>query len=402
MNRTCLVALAVFACVFVEPLSGSAVFAAPDSLKIGAVVSLTGPDSNLGNQAKAGYEMAVEEFNKQGGVYVKELGKKVLLEVKVLDMESSSEKAVARMETLYSSEKVHAYVGTTFMAAGCGVAEKNRVPTIVIASAQQAIHERGLKYWFAAAGKNPDIAKVMMAILNTLPKENKPKTIAVFEEQTDFGLEISGLVQKEAAAHGYQVPVVKKYSMLTKDMSPLIQAAKAANAEVLFAPPIMPDGMTMIRQMKQLDYSPKGIVLIRGADDLSWAKALRADADYVMLSGGWHHAVSYPGVAELNGKYQAKFGRPADMQTGPAYASIQIIADAVQRAGSLDTAKIRDAIAASDMMTVAGPIKFRPNGTLVDPCDASIQWQNGKQELIWPVKFRTKELIYPMPSWSKR
>jgi hypothetical protein len=54
------------------------------------------------------------------------------------------------------------------------------------------------------------------------------------------------------------------------------------------------------------------------------------------------------------------------------------------------------------MMTVAGPIKFRPNGTLVDPCDASIQWQNGKQELIWPEKFRTKELIYPIPSWSSR
>ena len=402
MNRTCLFALGVFACLLVQPLSDAAVSAGPDSVRIGAVVSLTGPDSNLGNQAKAGYEMAVEDFNKQGGVTVKELGKKVPLEVKVLDMESSAEKAVARMETLYSSEKVHAYVGTTFLAAGCGVAEKNRVPTVVIASAQQAIHERGLKYWFAAAGKNPDIAKVMMSILNTLPKEKKPKSFAIFEEQTDFGLEMSGLFQKEAANHGYQVSVVKKYSMLNRDMSPLIQAAKAANAEVLFAPPIMPDGMTMIRQMKQLDYSPKGIVFIRGADDLSWAKALRADADYVMLSGGWHHAVSYPGVAELNEKHRAKFGRPADMQTGPAYASVQIIADAVQRAGSLDTGKIRDAIAASDMMSVAGPIKYRPNGTLVDPCDASIQWQNGKQELIWPEKFRTKGLIYPMPAWSSR
>jgi branched-chain amino acid transport system substrate-binding protein len=158
----------------------------------------------------------------------------------------------------------------------------------------------------------------------------------------------------------------------------------------------------MIRQMKQLDYSPKGIVFIRGADDLSWAKALRADADYVLLSGGWHNAVSYPGVKELNEKYRAKFGRPADMQTGPAYASVQIIADAVERAGSLDRVKIRDAIAATDLMTVTGPIKYRPNGTLIDPCDASIQWQNGNQELVWPEKFKTKELIYPMPEWGKR
>jgi branched-chain amino acid transport system substrate-binding protein len=395
-----LLALVILSFVFTQPVSDRAAFA--DSLKIGAVVSLTGPDSNLGNQAKAGYEMAVEEFNKQGGVFVKELGKKVPLEVKVLDMESSGEKAVARLETLFSSEKVHAYVGTTFISAGCGVAEKNKVPTVVIASAVQSIHERGLKNWFAAAGKNPDVVSSMLAILNTLPKEKRPKSIAVFEEQTDFGLEISDLFQKEAVKSGYRIAVVQKYSMLNRDMSPLIQAAKAANADVLFAAPIMPDGMTMIRQMKQLDYSPRGIIFIRGADDLSWAKALRADADYVLLSGGWHHAASYPGVKELNAGYSAKFGRPADMQTGPAYASVQIIADAVQRAGSLERGRIRDAIAATDMMTVAGPIKYRPNGTLLDPCDASIQWQNGKQELVWPEKFKTKEFIYPMPGWDKR
>jgi len=57
-------------------------------------------------------------------------------------------------------------------------------------------------------------------------------------------------------------------------------------------------------------------------------------------------------VAELNEKYQAEFGRPADLLTGPAYACVQILADAIERAGTLDRDKIRDAIAATDMMTV--------------------------------------------------
>ena len=58
-----------------------------------------------------------------------------------------------------------------------------------------------------------------------------------------------------------------------------------------------------------------------------------------------------------------KFNRPADVITGPAYACVQALANAIEKAGTLDRAKIRDAIAATDMMTVIGPLKFRPDGT---------------------------------------
>ena len=376
--------------------------AAPTAINIGAIVSQTGPDSNLGGQARAGYEMAVADINARGGVMVKELGKKLPLALIVRDMESSPEKAVARMETLYAVDKVLAYVGTTFIAAGSGVAEKNGVPTVVIASAQQAVHERGYKYWFAGAGKNPDVARVIFQVLGTIPADKKPQRAAVFVEQSDFGLEIANFFKEAAEKNDLAVVAEEKYSMLNRDMSPLIEAARQARAEVVLAAPIMPDAMTMVRQMKQLDYSPKALIMIRAADDLSWGKAMRGDGDYVALSGGWHHALGYPGVAGLNKEYQAKFGRPADTQAGPAYGAIQIIADAIERAGSLDRAKIREAILATDMMTVAGPIKYRPNGALIDPCDAAVQWQKGVQELVWPPKFKTKDFIYPMPAWADR
>jgi branched-chain amino acid transport system substrate-binding protein len=88
--------------------------------------------------------------------------------------------------------------------------------------------------------------------------------------------------------------------------------------------------------------------------------------------------------------------------TGPAYAAIQIIADAIERAGTLDTAKIRDAIAATDMMTVTGPVKFNPDGTNRTSLGPLAQWQNGKQELVFPLDLATKPLIYPIPKWSER
>src|SRR5439155_18653931 len=67
----------------------------------------------------------------------------------------------------------------------------------------------------------------------------------------------------------------------------------------------------------------------------------------------------------------------------------------------LDHAKVRDAIAATDMTTVIGPVKFRPDGTGIVQ-QAFLQWQNGKQELVWPKEFATAPLAYPAPPFAKR
>jgi branched-chain amino acid transport system substrate-binding protein len=106
-------------------------------------------------------------------------------------------------------------------------------------------------------------------------------------------------------------------------------------------------------------------------------------------------------VKELNEAHEKKFGRPADPIVGPAYACVQILANALSRAGGGDRDKLRDAIAATDMTTVIGPVKFRSDGTgLVQAAFA--QWQNGKQELVWPKEVATAPLAYPAPPFAKR
>jgi branched-chain amino acid transport system substrate-binding protein len=386
------------------PVGGAiAVPPAPQNIPVGVLISLSGFDSNIGHQAKAGYEIAAEEINRTGGIFVKEYGKKIPLELIVQDMESSPTKAVSRMEWLYTAKKVLAYVGTTMVATtGTGVAEKNKIPTIVVASPRQIHHDRGLKYWFSPTAKTPDNARIIFdSFESTIPAEKRPKTIAMFQEQADFGIEQAEFLMKEAVQRGYKIVAHEKYSQMSKDLSPMILSAKNAGAEAVLSCPVTPDAMLMMRQMKELDYNPKMIVLIRGAEDLAWGKALGPIGDYVIMNS-WHHGVRYPGVDKLNAVHQSKFGRPADMQTGPGYASIQILAAAIEKAGTLDTAKIRDAIAATDMMTVAGKIKFRPNGTPIDPCPAVVQWLAGSQKLVWPKEFRETPLVYPIPPWKER
>ena len=80
---------------------------------------------------------------------------------------------------------------------------------------------------------------------------------------------------------------------------------------------------------------------------------------------------------------------------------MQILAAAVAKAGAADREKLRDAIAATDMTTVIGPVKFRPDGTGIVQA-AFAQWLNGKQELVWPKEFATAPLAYPAPPFAKR
>lgn len=84
---------------------------APSTIKIGAVVPLTGRFGSGGAQVKAGYEFAVEDINRSGGVLVKEFGKKIPFELVLLDDESDAVKTIARLETLLSAHQVVAYLG---------------------------------------------------------------------------------------------------------------------------------------------------------------------------------------------------------------------------------------------------------------------------------------------------
>jgi branched-chain amino acid transport system substrate-binding protein len=287
------------------------------------------------------------------------------------------------------------------ISACAGTAEKNKVPTIGLAQRVE-VHERGFKYFFSSLNKTRDAARIVFDLMESLPSDRKPKTVAIFQEQTDYGIEQGEFFRKEAIQRGYKVAAFEKYTQLTKDFSPAIMAAKNANAELLLSCPVAPDAMLMMRQLKELDYNPKGLAVLRGSDDLVWGKALGAMGDHVILMGGWYHAVRYPGVDKLNAAHQARFGRPADVLTGPAYASIQVLAAAIERAGTLDLARIRDAIAVTDMTTVQGSIKFRPDGSLVDPCPAVVQWQGGAQKLVWPKEFREVSFAYPVPAWKDR
>ncbi len=373
---------------------------APTEINIGAVVPLTGRYAAGGAQVKNGYELGVADINSAGGVNVG--GTKVPFKLTMLDDESDATKTVQRMETLYNDNKVVAYLGgfgSDLHAAAAAIAEKNKTPYLGVAFALYTVHQQGFKYLFSPFPKSPGISKALFQMIDTL--NPKPSKYAIFAEKTDWGNELATLWRAEIKTRNGQLVADEQYAPGATDYTPMITKARDGGAEVVLALPSPPDGIAINKQMKELGLNAKLNFFVRAADAPTWYQSLNKDGDFVILAPGWHNAVKFPGAAQLNQEHQAKYNSPAQATTGPAYALIQILADAIQRAGSLDRDKIRDAIAATNMNTVEGPVTFNADGTgnVVVIFD---QWQNGKQELIWPADQQTKPIAYPATPYSQR
>jgi len=399
--RSLFAAVAITALVLGLLAAGS-IGAPMPAAKIGSVIPLTGRYAGGGAQVRAGYELAVEDINRAGGVQVG--GQRVQLQLSVLDDESDPTKTVTRIETL-AGQGVVALLGgfaSDMHAAAAPVAEKDKIPYCGVAFALHKIHEQGFRYLFSPFPKSPDLGPETYRMLNaSIPAGQRPSRVAIFQERTDWGQEMGDVWTSRSREYGYQIVLRAQYSPLSKDMSDIILRAKSAGADAVLALPNPPDGITLIRQMKELDFNPKAVVLVRAADVASWAQALGKDGDDVLLAPGWHHDLKFPGVAALNAEHEQRFHRPADVLVGPSYACVQIEANAIGRAGRLDAGAIRDAMAATNMQTVMGRVRFRPDGTGVVAI-VFVQWQAGKQELVWPKDLGGVPLIYPAPPWRAR
>ncbi|MAT99845.1 MAG: hypothetical protein CL608_22110 [Anaerolineaceae bacterium] len=393
--------LAAFSLVLVACGGGEE---APETIKVGAVVPLSGPFAGGGAQVDRGYKMAVADINAAGGVYVEEYDANIPLELILLDDESDPNATVSHLESLNSDENVVAYLGgfgSSLHAAAAAIAEKNQIPYIGVAFALQAPHSEGYEYLFSPFPKSPDLSDSLFEMVNAYTtEENRPTRVAIFQESTDWGEEMAALWQESAPEYGYEVVVHEEYAPGTTDYTDLILRAQEAEANMLLALPIPPDGIALYRQMGELGYTPDFSFMVRAADVPTW-RDLGTVGDYVVLAPGWHNAMTYAGVEELNAQHVEMEGRPADPMVGPAYSAIQILVDAIERAGTLEHEALRDAIAETDMTAMIGPVTFRDDGTgiVVTPF---LQYQNGEIELVWPQEFATADLVIPAPPFNER
>ena len=378
---------------------------APATIKLGAVIALTGAMASGGKDIRAGYEIAIKHINDAGGIFVKEYNKKLPLELIILDDESDAVKTTARLDKLYSVDNVVSYLGgfsSDLNVVGMSTAEKNKVPWIGVTVASETPFKRGFKYIFVPFSLASDQATTFFDLLDSIPKDQRPTKIGHMELQVDWGKECGDYIRQLAKKRGYSIVADLKYAPPTKDFSSIILDLKSAGADVVFSVPTPPQSIVIVKQMKELNYAPKVTLFIRGPDLSTYWDAMGMDANYIVSDGNWHESMPYPGNDRVVKDYMAKNPdvKTIGIPVGCAYSAVQILAKAIEMAGSLDREKIRSTIGKVEMTTVRGPIKFRENGSAIIKYGFR-QWMNGKNVQIWPKEVAIAELRLALP-WDKR
>ena len=394
MKRLPVILLSIF-CIVGLMISG---VSAADTVKVGIVLPLTGPQAKFGEIEKKSFDMALEEINAAGGIN----GKK--LELVMEDDTGRPEVGRSVVEKLITKDKVVMLGGgysssVTFAVAG--VCQQNKMPFLVNTGAADKITTSGWDYIFRL---NPPVSHYADAITTLLAEKVKPKTVAILHENSLFGTKGAQSFEETCEKAGYKVLLKEGYEHGGIDFKPVLIQIKQLNPDIVYMVSYIMDASLLMKQAKELKLTPK--MFIGGAAGFTlpeFAKNSGVASENVISATLWHEVLPFPGAMDYYNKFVAKFNKPTEYHGAEAYAACYVIADVLKRAKSFEAADIKQALSETDMMTVFGPVKFTNWGEMKNQNIAAtyvVQWIDGKLELIWPTEHATKAFIYPV-DWMK-
>lgn len=365
-----------------------------EPLRIGATMSQTGAYQTQGQAARNGYLLCEQDLNAAGGI----LGRPV--EFVIYDDESSQQRARALYEQLITQDQVDAIMGpygSTLTEAVAPITEKHRFVHISPLAATSSIWEQGRHHLFMVLPP----ADVFLAGLITLAEQQGYQRVAVLYEDALFPSAAAQGAIDLATTKGMEVVFQQAYASGTEDFRAYLTAIGNADTEVLaLAASALTNFVTITEQLKELDVNVN-LLGTSGAVD-EFQQALGADANYVMGLSAWEASVPLPGSERFVRDYQARFERAPSFHAAGAYGSCQLLAHAIETAGSLNSDAIRDVLLNLEMTTVFGPFAVDKRGYQTAHQGVFVQWQEGEKRVIWPPQQAVATPQMPMPTWSER
>jgi branched-chain amino acid transport system substrate-binding protein len=383
--------------------------AQPKEVLLAAVVALTGPNAAWGQRTWNGFQLACDLVNEQGGI--KSLGGARLKYI-VADTESKPEVAGSQTEKVVQRGAV-AITGTNQSAAtivATQIAEREGVPFVCATDVDPLITSRGFKFTFRTSPLVEAYARDLLAYIKELGQTTgKPaKKLAILSENSIVGQSSVEGATRAAKELGYEVVDAATYDAAkTQNFASYISKYRGAGVEVLIGHNKPSDAVLITRTMKELNFNPMAYGGILGGHVSSeYVNALGKDADHVLATTSWSADADIPGLKELARKYQDRFKEHMDSTSAGGFTAFSVLWDALERAGSADRKKLRDAIAATQMKTgdrmymqLRGA-RFTATGenTLAGGLVFTIR---GKEWVtVAPKEFAKTTAAYPKPKWG--
>ena len=391
---------------------------AQQSVKVGAIYPLSGNAASAGGFSKAAIELAVDLVN-HGNPDLKDVpladGKGLprlggaKIEVIFADNQGTPAAGQNQALRLITEEKVVALIGayqSGITVTTSAIAERHGIPFLTPESVAANLTERGFKWFFRATPVAGDFARAYSAFLKEQRAAGqKTGSIAVVNENTEYGNSVASVIKEQFAKDGHNITQVIPYSANTTDVQPQVLQLKEKNPDVVIFISYTSDAILYAKTMKDLSWKPAIMI----ADDAGFN-----DPSFVATSGALveglvnrsSFAVGKPGSvsAVINELYKKKTGNDLDDPSARAMQGMLIMADAINRAGATEPAKIQAALKATDLkasqvITGYDGVKFDDKGQNVLASSLITQLQGGKYVPVWPKDKAAGELKLPYKGW---
>ncbi len=398
------VAIAVAACGGSSPSAPTT----GSTIVLGAPLGLTGSLTKESTLTQQGYNLWSDWINAKGGIVVNNVKHPVT--IKYYDDTSNANQSAVLMQKLITEDKANFLLGpygSAATATDAAIAEQNQIPMVEANGAAQAIFNQGYKYTFGVlspANKYLEGVIDMAATLNP-----KPTTIAMLSADDNFSLEVANAINDYAPTKGMSIVLFKKYKNGATNLSAEVQAAKAANPDIVLNSGHLTEAIAINKAAKQQKLNAKIFAYSVGPSTPDFITSLGADANYVYDGSQWTPQVKYTPAfylseAQYVAAYKAKYpgaGDP-DYHVAESTAACLALERAIENAGSLDPTKVRDALAKLDVTIFFGEVKFDSRGINIFKPMVVEQIQNGVHHTVFPANVADAQPMYPTPSWDQR
>ena len=380
-----------------------------DTIILGSAISLTGKYSDNGEHAKNGYDLAVTRINEMGGVMVD--GKAYKLKIIYYDDESTPARGAQLAERLINQDGVKFMLGpysSGLTKAIAPVTEKYGIPMVEAEGASRSLFTQGYKYLFAVLSTSEQYLASSIDLAAEIAKKNGKEPsdvkIAMAFENDPFSLDVRAGVVDDAKKHGMKIVVDDKLPRDLSDMAATLTKVKALKPDLLVVSGHSKGAATAARQIGEMRVKTPMIALTH-CESADITGKFPDNVDGFLCPTQWAETLSYEGeyfgsAAQWNDLFKQTFPQyeTVPYQSAQASAAVLVWKEAFERANSFDTKALRDAIAATDMKTFYGNIRFSEAGNNIAKPMVLRQIQGGEYNVVAPSEWASHPVQHPRGS----
>src|SRR5262245_1534440 len=411
---------AIVAGAVLAVLGGATGATAQDTVKIGAVYPLSGNSASAGNYSKMAMELGAEVINNGNADLAKVLplakggGLPGLKGARIQPIfaDNQGTPAAGQNQTLrlITEEKVAAVIGayqSGITLTASAIAERYGIPFLTAESVAANLTERGFKWFFRTTPVAIDFARAYSIFLKEQKAAGqKVGSVALVQENTEYGNSVASVIAEQFAKDGLPVTQKIAYSANSTDVQPQVLQLKEKNPDVVIFISYTSDAILYTKTMKELGWKPAIMIADNaGFNDPAFVKSMSSLVEGLVnrstFAGGKPGSVP----ALFNELYKKKTGGDnLDDVSARGLQGFLVMADAINRAGSTEPAKIQAALKATNlpadqMVTGYDGVKFDDKGQNVLASTLVTQMRNGQYVAIWPKARATDQVILPYKGW---